>query len=248
MKLRSILAKKLHEAARLIGGVEASDSGASRHPRTCPICDFTGQFSAYGRVPRPNAKCPKFKSLERHRLLKLMYDRIDAPPANARMLHFAPERAVESFTRAHYSEYVTADLMRDDVDLKLNIEAIDLDTGSFDAIICSHVLEHVDDAKALSEMFRVLKPGGLAILAVPIVEGWDLTYEDPTITDKAGRLLHFGQHDHVRQYGRDFRERVRRAGFELEEFVVDGAESVTYSLRLGARVFLARKPLNADAA
>jgi len=132
--------------------------------------------------------------------------------------------------------------MRHDVDLKLNIEAIDLADRSFDGVICSHVLEHVDDVAALAELFRVLKPDGVALLAVPIVEGWETSYEDPTIIDEYDRLVHFGQEDHVRRYGRDFRDRVRQAGFVLTEFAVNGHDSVEYSIIPGERVFIARRP------
>jgi SAM-dependent methyltransferase len=144
--------------------------------------------------------------------------------------------------RERSDDYVTTDYIRDDVDLKLNIEELDLDSDSFDTVLCSHVLEHVDDRKALAELNRVLRPGGLAILAVPIIEGWDTTYEDPSITTARGRRINFGQDDHMRVYGRDFRDRVRAAGFTLSEFFADGADTVKYGLSRGARIFLAQKP------
>ena len=94
----------------------------------------------------------------------------------------------------------------------------------------------------MEKSLRILKPGGIALLMVPIVEGWETSYEDSTVTEESARLLHFGQRDHVRRYGRDFRDRVRRAGFELNEFVVGGADSVKYSIIPGIRIFIAGKP------
>lgn len=246
MDVRLLLAKALQKAARTLGDHAPPDQAASSLiPRHCPICAYRGPFGPWGKVPRPDAVCPQCLSLERHRLFKLAFDETKPLAADASLLHFAPEAAVSRFVRPLCSEYVTTDFLRNDVDLKLNIEALDLPDQSFDALICSHVLEHVDDRAALAEMFRILKPGGVALLAVPLVEGWDASYEDPAITDRRERLAHFGQEDHVRRYGRDFRDRVRQAGFLLTEFVRDGADSVRYSIIPGERVFIATRPREA---
>ncbi len=125
----------------------------------------------------------------------------------------------------------------------LNLEAIEQSDATWDVVIANHVLEHVNDALALSEMHRILRPGGRLIATVPLVEGWDQTYEDPNVTSRVERQLHFGQEDHVRYYGRDFRERVRAAGFELTEFVATGAETARHGLVPGERVFIGRKRL-----
>ncbi len=239
-RVKALFGRALRRAASFVDPLTESLS-----PRTCPICDFKGNFRAFGLAARPDSMCPGCGSLERHRLLKLLFDRRSVLPENCRLLHFAPEHSVTRVVRPLCAEYVTADFMHQNVDLPLNIEAIDLEDGRFDAVICSHVLEHVDDRAALGELFRILGPGGLAMLAVPIVYGWETTYEDPSITDDADRLLHFGQRDHVRRYGKDFRQRVRRAGFDVEEFVAEGVDTVTYSLVPGDRIFLARKPMQA---
>lgn len=207
-------------------------------PRTCSICGYEGKFLAFGDPPRWDAACRKCRSLERHRLMKLLLDRKPGL-VKGRLVHFAPERAVTPMLKDRADEYVTADLMKK-ADLALNLENIDLPDDSVDTIVCSHVLEHVDDRKALAEIKRCLTSDGVALLAVPIIEGWQSSYENSAIKDDKGRLLHFGQGDHVRYYGSDFRERVKEAGFELEEFHATGEECVKYGLIQGEAIFVAK--------
>jgi SAM-dependent methyltransferase len=88
--------------------------------------------------------------------------------------------------------------------------------GAFDALLCHHVLEHVpDDRAAMRELRRVLRPGGWAILQSPIRSRLEATLEDPAVTDPRERERLFGQRDHLRQYGRDYADRLRAAGFEV---------------------------------
>lgn len=213
-----------------------------RHPRHCPICGYYGTFTPFGLQPRFDAHCAKCGSLERHRLVMLLLQRTGIIGPGHRVLHFAPERGLRGAIGERAGEYVTADLTRRNVDVNLDIEAIDLADESFDRIVCCQVLEHVDDRKALAEMFRILKPGGVALLNTPVIEGWEETYEDDDITDPEMRTLHFGQSDHRRFFGRDIRERMTEAGFVLEEFVAEEPDVTTYGLARGERIFLARRP------
>jgi hypothetical protein len=103
-------------------------------------------------------------------------------------------------------------------------------------------LEHVDDKRALSELFRILEAGGIVVLMFPIVEGWDRTYENPAVNGPANRLLHFGQEDHVRYFGRDVRARIQAAGFTLEEFTAEEPLVHLHGLVRGEKVFVARRP------
>jgi SAM-dependent methyltransferase len=133
------------------------------------------------------------------------------------MLHVAPEPCIEVRLRRRLGAgYLTADLMNTGAMVKMDIMDIQYPDESFDVIYCSHVLEHVpDDRKAMREFRRVLKRGGWAILLVPINAG--KTYEDPSITEPAERLRVFGQEDHVRNYGPDYVDRLREAGFAVTE-------------------------------
>jgi hypothetical protein len=209
------------------------------HPRTCPICSYQGWFTHFGQPPRVDAQCPRCGSLERHRLFWLWYQRNGMQEP---ILHFAPEAVLRGRLLQAHAGYRTTDVAMPGVDLTLNIEKIDLPTASVQTILCNHVLEHVDDAKALAELFRILAPGGLLVCSVPIIEGWDVTYEVPAITDPKERLMHYGQDDHVRYYGRDFRDRVRAAGFGIVEFTAEGPDVVTYGLMRGDKQFICRKP------
>lgn len=211
------------------------------HPRTCPICGFHGRFTAFGDPPRWDARCPSCHSLERHRLLALLLK--ERPElVGGRTIHFAPEPAVTRLVQPASQRYETADLVRRDCDLNLNLEAISLPDQSVDTFVLSHLLEHVDDRKALAELYRCLRPGGAAVIMVPVVEGWKTSYENPAVTNERDRNLHFGQADHVRFYGADVRDRIREAGFVLEEHVASGEDSVRFGLRRGESVFVAIRP------
>ncbi len=88
---------------------------------------------------------------------------------------------------------------------------------SIDVIICNHLLEHVeDDGRAMAELYRIMRPGGWGIMLVPEDRSRATTFEDDTITDREERTRLFGQYDHRRVYGRDYDERLKRAGFEVE--------------------------------
>jgi SAM-dependent methyltransferase len=211
-------------------------------PYECPVCRTHARFLAFGQPPVYNARCVNCGSQSRHRLIALAIEQMSLASPEDRLLHFAPEPPLAPLLRRHVGTYVAADLDPNTADLVLNIENIDQPDGSVDIVVVNHVLEHVDDAKALSEIFRVLRPGGRLIATVPLIEGWDATYENPEVVEPAARAAHFGQWDHVRFYGRDFRDRMRAAGFELSEFVADGEAVVRYSLLRGERVFIGRKP------
>ena len=208
--------------------------------RTCPICGYHGYFGNFGRPPRIDAQCPECGALERHRLFWLWFkgdkSKLDDP-----ILHFAPETILVNKFRKLYSKYWTADLFAK-ADLKLNIEGIDLEKGSVNTVICNHVLEHVSDKKALDEIYRVLSDKGRLVCSSPIIEGWEHTYEDESVTKASERRVHFGQHDHLRYYGRDFRDKLRAAGFiNIEEVTAEGRDIIDYGLLRGEKVFICTK-------
>jgi len=186
----------------------------------CPLCGKGyGKFLPGGPSRRPNARCPGCNSLERHRLLAEMIRilQIDQNIAiSGRILHVAPEPALtELFSRN--TDYLSIDLDGSQAMMAMDITALEFSDASFDVVVCNHVLEHIpDDRKAMMELFRVLKPGGWGSIQAPMMG--ENTQEDPTITDPAERTRLYGQADHVRQYGRDFLQRLGAAGFEVTEY------------------------------
>lgn len=208
----------------------------------CNICRYTGHFSPFGDPPRRGAVCPACGSVERHRLIGLWVESQADIVEGAKILHFAPEPRLTALFRARSSAYQSADLDPRNADIALNIEEIELPDDSIDLVVCSHVLEHVQDSKALSEINRILKPGGRAILMFPIVEGWDATYEDPAHISEAERTQYYGQGDHVRMFGRDVRKRIEDAGFVLSEFTAIEPLVARYGLLRGEKVFIGTKP------
>ena len=161
--------------------------------------------------------------------------------AGKRVLHFAPDKPLISLIQNLAATYETADADPGRAGRMLDIEVIDLPEKSVDVLIANHVLEHVDDGKALASIQRVLKPGGIALFMVPLIEGWDETFEDPAISDPKQKIHAFGQDNHVRYYGGDFRDRIRAAGFTLEEFTAIEPFVTRFNLIRGEKVFLAGK-------
>ncbi|SMY06063.1 class I SAM-dependent methyltransferase [Flavimaricola marinus] len=211
-------------------------------PRSCPICGYYGMFSVFGQPPRFDARCGKCNALERHRLLYLYCTRTGFLQPEHELLHFAPEAPLSRFIKDSVGTYDTADISPGrKMTHTINIEDTDLPDAVYDRILCSHVLEHVDDAKALSELHRLLRPGGAAMIMTPIVEGWAETYENANVDGPVQRNLHFGQADHVRMYGRDLRDRIRAAGFELSEYTAVEPDVLTYGLMRGETLFIATK-------
>ena len=190
---------------------------------TCPIINRSyRKFLPYGRVnPRPNALCPDSLSLERHRLLWLfLKEETNFFSDKLKVLHIAPEHCfLKKFEQQHDKGYITADIESPLAKVKMDIHDIPFEENTFDVAICNHVMEHVDnDIKAMSEIQRVLKPAGWAIIQVPFFPPLpDTTFEDFAITDPKERERVFGQDDHVRLYGKDYAARLATAGFKVRE-------------------------------
>src|SRR5262249_8316726 len=140
----------------------------------------------------------------------------------ARVLHVAPEIGIsERLSALQRLDYVMGDLEPELYPWapglrRLDLTALPFPDAHFDAVIANHVLEHVaDERRALAEIRRVLRAGGFAMLAVPIALALPVTREDADATTSEMREQRFGQSDHVRLYGRDYAERLARAGFEV---------------------------------
>jgi len=192
---------------------------------TCPVCGLKFEkFAPFGE--KTNSCCPNCGSLNRHRILwRYLNEKTDLFTKKTKLLHFAPEKGFyDQFITHPTIEYVPCDYMpwffryeKKNKLIKVDVTNIPFEDNHFDVIICNHILEHViDDTRAMSELYRVLKKDGWAILQVPIDYDRETTYEDFTITSPKEREKAFGQFDHVRYYGRDYKNRLEKAGFKVD--------------------------------
>ncbi|NOR28520.1 MAG: methyltransferase domain-containing protein [Lutibacter sp.] len=179
------------------------------------------KFLPYGYgIQRPNALSPSTFSLERHRLLWLyLKNETDFFSKPKKVLHIAPEQCfLKLFKNQNNLDYTTADLYSPIADVKADICNLPFEDNTFDVVFANHVLEHIeDDKKAMQELYRVLKLGGMGIFQIPQELERETTYEDFSITSPEEKKKHFGQYDHVRIYGRDYFNRLRKVGFTVNE-------------------------------
>ena len=224
----------------------------------CSICHSKfKQFAPFGLVTRENARCLHCGSLERHRLLwKYLHSNTNIFDGGSqkRLLHFAPEKMFyDVFSQNKNILYTPCDLFPEAYDhkgkvkvIRVDITNIPFEANHFDAIICSHVLEHIiDDRLAMSELYRVMKKGGWGIFQVPLDYSRTATYEDFSITTPEEREKAFGQIDHVRVYGQDYKNRLKQVGFEVkeDEYVKSFSEEelFKYGLMASELIYYCRK-------
>jgi SAM-dependent methyltransferase len=207
----------------------------------CPICGFhSSDMDLCGETSsiledmhivgggRRKAKCWVCRSRDRERLVFLYlrdYLHVLNPKVKIKILHMAPEpNLFYIFSKKRNIDYTCGDLFTEGYTYPKEVQNMNLlnlpqADNTFDIVLCNHVLEHIsEDTRAMSEIFRVLKPGGTAILQVPISQKLEKTYEDFTITSPEERKRVFGQKDHVRIYGQDYKDRLSSVGFNVKLF------------------------------
>jgi SAM-dependent methyltransferase len=205
---------QVYQAARQQG---AAGQGGPGRRFLCPVCEhWSWRFLPYGLDGRRNARCPHCGSVERHRFLWLhLQPRLQGVRT---VLHVAPEPCI----RARLQErpglhYIAADRYDPEAE-PMDLTDLPLPDGWADLILCSHVLEHIpDDRRAMAEIARVLRPGGRAVVMVPVERSRATTYEDESITTPEARQIAFGHPFHVRICGRDYGDRLRAAGLRVTE-------------------------------
>jgi SAM-dependent methyltransferase len=230
----------------------------------CPFCQW--QFRRFrpagfdypvlnekrvvGASYHPDVVCPRCLSNERERLLYLyLKNRTSLFTDRLRLLHIAPEPNLKKVLQSCPGiQYISADLADPLAMMNMDITRVPFRGDVFDVIICNHVLEHVpDDRLAMSELHRVLRPGGWAILQVPIALALDDTFEDATATTEAERIRLFGQRDHVRLYASaDYTARLQSVGFSINicSYADElGEEAIRrYSLVRDEKIYICAKP------
>jgi SAM-dependent methyltransferase len=231
--------------------------------RQCPLCGRQCRRFLAGGVDapvyrdkqvrcggrRPEVVCPWCECSDKERHLYLYLScKTGIFSETVSLLHVGPERMLQSILRQHPNIcYLSADLDSPLAMVRMDITDIQCPDSSFDVILCCHVLEHVsDDRRAMRELYRVLKPGGWAILQAPVSRILEETDEDPAIVDPAERLRRFGQADHVRLYGRDYTERLEQAGFVVERYSFQAEFGEPAARRHGLmpdeELFICRRP------
>ncbi len=192
--------------------------------RYCPCCEnYYNSFLPWGKGPgfnhRKDAVCPGCGSFERQRLIWLFFkNKTNIFKENLRILHFGPHYYIfKKLKKLSNLNYTSADLYSPFVDYKMDIRKIRFKENYFDVIICIHVFQFIqEDVKAMNELFRVLKPGGWAIIQTELDSKREKTFENPLITSPEQRKKFFGLESHIRIYGRDYKERLEKGGFKVE--------------------------------
>ena len=189
---------------------------------TCPCCGWGLRAFTHGGMSfraRHRGYCPRCNSKARHRRIWLyLEERTNLFTDRLRLFHVSPKYSLSRrFIRMPNLDYVGMDLNdRRNISARADISATPIRSATFDAVICVHVLEEIEqDLEAMRELYRVLKPGGWAVISVPTRLDQE-TYEDPAITAPKERLRAFGEEAHVRIYGRDLRDRLEACGFRVQ--------------------------------
>ncbi|MEE2801531.1 MAG: methyltransferase domain-containing protein [Bacteroidota bacterium] len=206
-------------------------------------------FLPYGyENVRENVLSPSTLSLERHRLLWLYLNReLQVFTKPLKLLHFAPEQCFyKRFRNSDNINYTTTDIESPLADVQADICELPFEDNQYDLILCNHVLEHItNDTKAMQELYRVLKPGGTAVLQIPLDMNRKETFEDDSITDPKQRAQIFGQYDHVRVYGMDYFNKLESIGFKVEAVdyttTLSSKEIDRYRLAAGELIPVVRK-------
>lgn len=231
----------------------------------CPFCGYASKdlrpvgqdapvYSEKRIIPpgRRKGGCYKCGSIDRERLIYLFLKQklqIFDGRKNLKILHIAPEKNVaEIILRSGFEEYVCGDLFAEGYTYpswvrNMNVLDIPFGDNTFDLVLCNHVFEHIpNDTDAMKEILRVLKPGGKAMMQIPLSLILRETYEDCSIVKPEDRIRSFGHFDHVRIYGQDYPGRLEKAGFIVSRFNVS-KEFSKYGVIPEEDIFIGEKPL-----
>ena len=180
----------------------------------CNVCN-TGLVK-FTQLETTDLLCPFCGSLPRNRRLWQLLN--EKNWLNGRVLDFSPSRCLHrKIEKSPSIDYISTDYVGEFNALKsYDITNIEEPSSSFDLIICFHVLEHIEeDAKAMKELYRILKKGAKAIIQTPFKDG-DI-FEDIAIRTPEERLKHFGQEDHIRVYSvQGLKKRLEQTGFDVQ--------------------------------
>ena len=233
------------------------------HDYSCPFCgynadmmlpfgqEFVEDVEKYHIVGggKRNVRCLKCGSHDRERLVYIYLKHVAGIFQSSRkfeVLHIAPEPRLSQTLLKSNLNYICGDLFTKGYTYpeyvrNMNVLHLPFEDNTFDVILCNHVLEHIpEDRKALQELFRTLKPSGLALLQVPISYQLEHTMEDFSIQDPHLREITFGQEDHCRLYGKDYIDRLKDSGFEVKMINIS-TEYAQFGVNPEENLFICRK-------
>ncbi len=187
----------------------------------CPVCQYVGPFKDISPRTglRKHAVCPNCRAHERQRIQRLvlvkLFDENDF--SQKKMLHFAPETCLIDYFSSKFAQYDTADLFMPDVDYKIDISNIPFEDASYDFVFASHILGYIrDDDKAISEIRRILKPGGIAIVPVTMVAEKTVEYPEPNMKEAGGHLRAPGD-DYYQRFDKHFSKTIEYKSSDFPE-------------------------------
>lgn len=220
----------------------------------CPICEwhlrsFTDRRNRGGLLAHtPDGYCPRCGTKARHRRMWLyLSENTDILTRKQRLLHVAPRPGLgKRLMNLETVDYVGIGLKPGPAITSLaDVSSLPMQDNTFDMVLCMHVLEHViEDLQAMSEIFRVLRPNGVALISFPLRLDQP-TAEDVTVRDPAERKRRFGERGHYRWYGTDASDRLRSVGFDVSLDLgsnLSDEHRARYGLRTDENIFHCRKP------
>lgn len=207
----------------------------------CTVCENNTYGYLTGFFPKLTITCNNCLSESKQRLISQYLKNYNFK--NKSILHFAPEDCMIKFINKNniYTKYILADINPTKEIKKVDITDIEFQNNTFDLIICSHVLEHVNEKKAIKELKRIIKVNGSILLLFPIIDSWDKTYRNDNITNDYDRERHFLQHDHLQLFGREIEKELSDDNFSLKKITPFGKECVKYGINQGESLFVLEK-------
>lgn len=206
----------------------------------CIFCKKNCKGYHVGLFPNFELACSSCHSLGRHRHLSIFLESLKLD--FLKIIHFSAEKQIkEIINKKKPYKYLCVNKYPNESEIFCDIENIHFNENYFDIVICSHVLEHVNYEVAISELSKILKKNGIALLMFPIIYQWEETYSNSDIVTKKLRELHFGQFDHLHLFGKDIEKKLIENNFSINKIISYGEDSIKNGIKCGEILYVAKK-------